>query len=273
MLSLSNLRAALAPAGLNAVGVADPAAWDARMGPERVTGALLPGARAIIVVGNGGPTLWRAFVAALEADPGRLTREKNPIDAFVRREVLRADEALGDAPRRWFWAAADAETHIDFRVLAHLAGLGAASRLGLLLHDRWGPWLGLRAACFVDLALPFDRPQTATGLELSAHCRDCHACEVACPGAAFPGGTWAVDACSTFHHTSTACASTCHSRAACPVGAKDRYDPDEFAYHSNRRLGRQALRAHLGVRDGADRFEGEGPFWRDWRTRTDVSGG
>ena len=277
MSSLHALTAELAPFGLNLLGVADPAAWDAAASAQRTTAALLPETRSIVVVGNGGPDMWRAFVRDLEAEPTHFTHEEHPLDAYCRRAVDRADRVLEGRKRRWFWAAAQAELHIDFRVLARLAGLGEASRLGLLLHPTFGPWLGLRAACFVDLELPFATPAPA-GDPLSPSCAHCSSCVDACPGSAFAsadarGPTWAVDACSTFHHTSTRCASTCHARAACPVGAANRYDADEFAYHSNRPLGRVGLRARLGLAPGADRYAGEGPHWRDWRERVDVKGG
>lgn len=264
---------ALLPSGLNLVGVASTRAWNASMGPQRTTEALFPAARSILVVGNGGPTMWRAFVRDLDADPRHLTEEANPLDAFARRTILGADTALGPAARRWFWAAADADTHVDFRVLANLAGFGRASRLGLLLHDTFGPWVGLRAACFIDADLPgTHEPETSLAAEptLARQCLGCSACVAACPGSAFPGDRWAVDVCSTYHHLSTRCASTCHARDACPVGADQRYDEAEITYHSNRALGRQALRERLGLAQGADRFEGIGPHWTDWRTRVGV---
>lgn len=282
------LAAALDLAGLNLLGVADPAAWDRSMGPARKAAALFPGTRAILVVGNGGPAMWRAFVRDLDANPHHLTDEANPFDAFARRAILKADAALGDAPRRWFWASADAEMHIDFRVLARLAGFGQASRLGLLLHDTFGPWLGLRAACFVGLDLPFATPDLGLAPEpgatpgaasepLSPHCESCSVCVAACPGAALPGGRWAVDVCSTYHHISTRCVSSCQARSACPVGVAHHYDEAEITYHYNRALGRQALRARLGLPAGrgpdGDRFDGIGPHWTDWRTRVDVAGG
>ncbi len=249
------------------------------MGPNRTTSALLPGATDIIVVANGGPTMWRAFLADLKASPAGLTTEEHPLDAYVRREVMRADASLGDLPRRWFWAAATAEVHIDFRVLAHLAGIGGASRLGLLLDDRFGPWIGLRAACFVvDPASAPGRTLTPTATSpalpaLSPHCEGCDRCIAACPASAFPDGRWAVDVCSTFHHTSDMCAATCHARLACPIGADERYDPDEIQYHYNRKLGREFLRNLLALPAGADPYEGVGPHWQDWRKRVDVAGG
>src|SRR5690242_11477907 len=95
---LTALEEALAPAGLNAVGVADPARWDASVPEPRRAERLSAGTRAIVVVGSGGPALFRAFEAAVRADPGALTRAPHPLDAFVRRAIEAADARLGEAP-------------------------------------------------------------------------------------------------------------------------------------------------------------------------------
>jgi epoxyqueuosine reductase QueG len=260
----TRIREALAPVGLDLVGVASVEAWDAAMPEARRAEALLPGARSIVVVANGGGALWEAMVADLRRDPRGLTGEPHPLDAFVKRQLARLE--IG-APHRWFRAAADETTHIDFRVLASLAGLGAQSRLGLLMHPVYGPWVGLRAACFVAEDLVADAPG---GPDL---CAGCDApCVAACPAGAFPGGRWDVDACGAFHFDSPVCERTCHAREACPVGAEHTYSRDEIAYHYHRASGRRALRALVGVPDGADPFEGDGPHWQDWRKRVDVRG-
>lgn len=248
---LDRLRAA----GLDLHGVADPAAWDATQPPERRTAALAPGARAILVVGNAGSALWDAFLADLRRDPRGLTEEPDPLDAYVRRAVAAADAPLGSASRRWIFADLGADVHLDFRTLAGLAGLGAPSRLGLLLHPTWGPWIGLRAACFLP------EPLAPTGPLPDDPCAGCPApCAAACPGGAFPAGRWDPGPCVAFHAASDVCERTCAARLACPVGAERRYRPEHYAYHAHRRSGRRWLRAHLGLPEGADRFEGLGPF-------------
>ncbi len=259
---LDALRGALAPSGLNLVGVADPARWDAASLPARQRSALFPSTRAIIVIGNAGPSMWSAFVDDLRGHPEHLRDEEHPVDAFVARALTRADAALGPYPRRWFHASATADVHVDFRVLAELAGLGARSRLGLAIHPVHGPWIGLRAACFLDAELPFDGP-------IASVCDGCPApCVTACPAGALATGAWAVDTCAAFHGTSDLCDDTCHARVACPVGTP--YTHDQRLYHYNRAAGREALRAALGV-DG-DRYEGVGPHWGTWKDRVDARG-
>ena len=103
---LDQLRRRLLPAGLNLVGVADPAAWDALSTPARQASVLQPGTRAIIVVGNGGRALWEAMVPAMRRDPTLLTEQADPVDAWAGAAVRAADAVLGSAPRRWVFASA-----------------------------------------------------------------------------------------------------------------------------------------------------------------------
>lgn len=266
-MTTARLREELRASGLNAWGVADVEAWDQAVGPERRSAALLPGARAILVLGSGGGALWEAFLADLRADPRRLAEEAHPLDAFVERRVRAADNTLGNAPRRWFFASASAELHLDFRVLASMAGLGRRSRLGLLLHPEFGVWLGLRAACFLT------EPLAATGPLPGDPCEGCPApCVSACPGEAFPGGHWQVDPCAAFHTLSPLCASSCAARSACVAAPEARYDADEYLYHYDRARGRARLRELVGLSEQDDAYEGVGPHWQTWRRKVRVTG-
>jgi len=250
---LAALRRQLGPAGLDHLGVVDVAEWDARCRPETRSALIAPGARSIVVVASGGPALWQAFMAACRADPNPLLATAHPLDAFVRRAIQAAD---GDHP--WFYAAHDATLPLDFRTLAVLAGLGAPSRLGLVLDRRYGPWLGLRAAAFV----PFELSPSPPAPDL---CQDCDApCVTACPGDAFVDGRWSVGRCAAWHQASSDCEASCAAREACPVGAEHTYPPLERLYHYNRAQGRAALRTVLGLSAASDPHAGSGPYWDAW---------
>lgn len=258
--ALDRLCAALAPAGLNAIGVLSAAEWDARMpAPQRV-GGLVPGARQVVVVGSGGPALWRAFRADLELHPSHLVAEAHPLDAFVRRAVQAAGPALGGVPHRWVLSAANEDIFLDFRVMGEMAGLGTRGKLGLLMHPVHGPWMGLRAACIVAGVVGAPSPALTT-----SPCDGCSApCVAACPGAAFPEGRFSIRRCASFHGSSDACALRCHSRRACPEGAASAYPAEEERYHNHRPVGRAALRRHLGIQDCDDPFAGEPLAWERW---------
>jgi epoxyqueuosine reductase QueG len=255
---LNSIRASVAPLGLNHIGVMSVEAYDAGARAELQSAHLCPGARSVVVMASGGPALWHAFVDWLKADPGRLARQAHPLDSFVQTAKTRAAPVLGDADHQWFFAAAEARVHLDFRTMAVAAGLGAGSRLGLVLHPVYGPWIGLRAALFLDWELE----ATASAAE---SCENCDApCVAQCPGDAFVEGQWSVGRCADFHRVSTRCAQSCDARLACPVGADQVYPPLERLYHYDRAAGRVALRTEVGLPLGADRFEGIGPHWGDW---------
>ncbi len=253
---LDTLQATLSSGGLNHIGVV-PVKRYTGQGALGV-GRLAPGARSIVVVGSGGPALWSHLMQELSDHPEFLTETLHPLDSCVRRVVETTSPLFEGIGHRWFFAAAQSEVHLDFRTLAVQSGLGASSRLGLVLHPDFGPWMGLRAACFVDLVLA-----ESPGVE--SPCVGCPApCGPACPGDAFPGGEWDVGTCASFHGVSERCAASCASRMACPVGTAHRYDDLELTYHYNRREGRKLLRAALGIADECDEHEGVGPHWGGW---------
>lgn len=208
-------------------GVADGVPWQ----------HILPGCKSVRVFGSGGPALWDAFLADIRAHPERLHREENPLDQFVARAL----HPFHGPGLRWVRCAADAEVLVDFRRLAHEAGLGHRSRLELLLHPEWGTWMGLRAACFSLEAIPPTGPLPGPG-----PCAGCEApCVSACPASAITPSGWHYPACSDHRAGDRGCDTGCLSRRACPVGVEHAYDVLERRYHAHRPSGRQALEAWL----------------------------
>ncbi|MCA9771140.1 MAG: hypothetical protein KC466_01950, partial [Myxococcales bacterium] len=112
--------------------------------------------------------------------------------------------------------------------LALDAGLGVPSKLGLLIHPTWGPWLGLRAAVATDL----DLSPTAS-LGAWNPCEGCPApCAGACHGAAVGPRGWDMRACVESKVSDDRCRGGCDARSACVVAPEHRYDDDEIRYHS-----------------------------------------
>lgn len=240
-----HVRRDLAAAGLNAVGVADGA-------PHQ---DWLPGCRAVVMVASGGPALWEHLQAALREDPQRLAEDPHPLDTFVRERVAAADP--GGPGRRWVFADARQRPYAPVQQLALEAGLGWRSTLWLILHPEYGPWLGLRAACFTTEPLAIDGPLTAP-----SPCTTCHApCVSACPGNALRSGAMDWRWCTVHRGTTTDCLDRCHARAACPEGAAWRYPADEHQYHHAKVRGRAAMAEALGVEDRV----GYEPV--DWKAR------
>ncbi len=250
---LRALPEALAPAGLDLWGVAD----------GRPYGHILSGCRSVLVIGSSR-ALWAGFTAALRADPAALTAHDHPLDDHVEGLLRAADPDPGPG-RRWIRCAATEPSFVDFRALALAAGLGWPGRLGLLMHPRVGPWLGLRAACFAVEELAPTGPLPGPG-----PCAACPApCAAPCPAGAVPaaGAPFRIQACAAAR-ASGACAGPCAARRACPEGATFAYDPLEQHYHDDRTTGRPALAAALGV--PGDSRAGCGPRWAEWAALPDA---
>ncbi len=257
---------------------------DGRAGPE---GGVAP---SMLVLVGSDARAWEAFVADLQRDPRGLTQERDPFDAWVQRAMTAA--GWTDFPHAW----CDGASTVDFVALARRCGQDMRGLHGLLLDPVRGPWWAIRGVFRVPRRFaesvaflgrggvaPPQRPPDTTG---QAHpcvaCIAAHAARGAPPpcAAACPGGViarhdgegpstvrgWSLDggACARFHLADSACATRCAAREACPLGAEARYPPEAVAYHANRRVGRAALRARLGIAPADDPYEGEGPDWVAW---------
>jgi hypothetical protein len=214
-------------AGLNLRGVLSPLDYDARVPPAWHSAALLQGAAAhsVWLIGSGGRALWGAATAG-----GSQPALPDPLDAHTER-------ALGDCLARLCGAGVAAVAafaherrggaHADFVALGHAAGLGAPSRLGLLVHPVYGPWLSLRALLISALGLPPSGP--LAGFD---PCRGCPApCAAACPADALPPGGFSVRRCAATRLREPGCALRCDARHACVLGQEHAYTPAAESHH------------------------------------------
>ncbi len=203
---LEEARAALEGVGVDLCGTARGDAWQ----------DLWPGCRSVVVFGSTGSTLWERALAMPVDEP-------HPVDAVVRSVI---DTFPHHPSRRWVRCASDAEIHPDFRTLGQQAGLGWPSRLGLLIHPTYGPWLGLRAACFTTEALNVDGPLVGPG-----PCEGCAApCATACPASAL-APDWKANRCLPHRRDTSDCDAGCDARSACVIGRSHAYDPAQHRYH------------------------------------------
>lgn len=214
------IRNLLGEAGLNLFGVLSIARYDACVPAPWRAAAELPDARSAVLVGAAG----RALFAALGRSPeARLARD--PLDHYTRRIVEAAAERV--AGRALFAFERRAEQYADFVALGRAAGLGAPSRLGLLLHPEFGPWMSLRAI----LLLPFALAETPPLGDFDP-CRGCPApCSEACPGAALAADRFDIGRCATTRRRVSGCALKCDARRSCVLGRGHRYADFAEAHH------------------------------------------
>ena len=178
-------------------------------------------ARTVILVGNAGGDLWRAFTADNPAMAG-----DHPLDRWVDGHVERTAAAVGAEivfPTR--------RPYPPIMRWAKRAGPVHSSPINLLIHPEYGLWHVYRGAfLFADrLDLPSQHQAPSP----------CDACEKkpclrACPADAFKPDHFDAVACVT-HVESPAggnCAARgCLARRACPVGREHAYPVEAGAYH------------------------------------------
>lgn len=213
------VREALSGSGIEVVGSCPVVAYDAAAPEALRSGALLPGARGVVVAASAGPALWRLFRAHMEASPARWD-EPHPYDAFVATLLDRADVALAQAGVRFrrFEAAFHFTPRVSFIALGRLAGLGSPGPFRLLIHETCGPWWALRGAWLVDAEVDPPRVQRFP----------CDGCPAPCVGG---------------RETADIAGATPEVRSRCVVGQEHRYDDDQIAYHYDREATRVRLRA------------------------------
>lgn len=223
------LEGALAAHGLNLVGTAAIAAYDATVPPEHALSRIAPEARTAVVIGNGGDAFWQAFRRHCGTHPGHAALA-DPLDAFTRIAIEQAIPA--GARGRVLYPFRFPDDPVSFMQLAECAGLGRRSLTGVLVHPIYGPWIALRAALLVSDVLTAPRP--ADGFDPCPSCVD-RACIPACPVGAVTEHGWDIPRCAR-HRTAPAddCAARCHARFDCVLGRPHRYPADALAYHQMR---------------------------------------
>ena len=189
----------------------------------------------LVMIGNRGPDLWRAFAASPEfgTAPDRLPDPlPDPLDAWSAR-------VIGDLAAEWGARALfpfGGPPHLPFVAWAKRAEPVAESVLGILIHPDYGLWHAYRGA--LAFAEEIDLPPCA---ERPRPCDDCadKPCLSACPVGAFSAvGNDAAgyDVGSCADHLAVAAgadcmAEACRARRACPVGREYLYQPDQAQFH------------------------------------------
>ena len=182
------------------------------------------GPRRLLLVGNAGAAMWRAFRASSEAEDG----QPHPLDRWTRRILQRIAAQQGAQVLFPF----DGPPWHPFQAWARQAGCGRPSPLGILMHPRYGLWHGYRGA----FAFPEPDLKPATAPEPPHACDSCEEkpCLTACPvGAVTASG---LDAARCRAHIASAAGAECLSggclaRRACPVAADWRQSRRQQAFH------------------------------------------
>ena len=246
---LTSIIQTLTPYGLNVWGVASGAAYR----------SLLPKSKSAVIFANGGTTLWDSFVQDIQKNPTHLSEHQHPFDDFVHRIIQHADPNP-PLSRTWIRCADNEEFFLDVRPLAKESGLGTKSHMGMLIHEKYGLWMGIRAVLLTTEELS---PSTQ---HQNSPCEQCteKPCIPACLGNAVLDSGWDVQRCAQFHIEERECHQRCVSRLACPIGEQYRHSEIQHQYHSNRSDGRMTLAKELGI---TDTIIGSNLPWKDWSSQ------
>jgi len=182
-------------------------------------------ARTVVLAGNAGPQMWRAFDRARAGHA--LT-----LDAWCAGVLTELAAQLGARALFPF-----DPPYLPFQRWAMRAEACHASPLGLLIHPDYGLWHGYRGALLFAAAIGLPPPD-----QRASPCASCaeRPCLKACPVEAFDGKAYDVPACA--RHLARLPEPDCMERGclarhACPIGGDYRYAPAQARFHMQAFLG------------------------------------
>lgn len=233
---LAQTRERLKKKGINLWGVARMEDFDGWQSRQARLSACSATCKTAIVIGTGGRAFWRQL-AEQQGLGG-----KDPLDRFSESALEQEVGILAGHGVRAKALFPFAKKPVDFLRLAELAGIGKLSPVvPFLLHPRFGPWISLRGALLLEEEL-----SPSEELEDFSPCHYCHApCLDACPVDAYgQDGRSDLRPCGEHRHQG-GCPDGCDVRRACPIGAAERYSPEEERFRHAHSL--PILRRHFGL--------------------------
>jgi len=196
------------------------------------------GTETLVLIGNAGPAMWRAFTAAVSSEAR--ANDAHPLDGWTRRVLTAAAAALGAAALFPFTGP----PYFPFQRWALRAGGVHVSPIGPLIHPEYGLWHAYRGALAFEERL--DLPPTP---EDPSPCETCAGkpCLSTCPVAALTPGGYDVPACVAHVGSEVEAGAGseclggclgggCLARRACPVGRDHAQELEQARFHMEKFL-------------------------------------
>ena len=230
---LSEITTAISRYGFNLIGTATVESYEALVPPQYHVASLLPQAKTLVVIGNGGSAFWEGFRAHCAARPGYLREHEHPLDDYTVQVIEGALTPLlehSSTRYRYLYPFRFWTEPVSFMHLARAAGLAGPSILGVVIHPTYGPWLALRAAILLNQEL--STPPVAADFDPCPTCTE-RTCMTACPASAVSiNRGWDITACVQHRLQVTHdCGDRCQARYNCVYGREHRYPSEELQYH------------------------------------------
>ncbi len=208
--------------------------------------AMAGGARAatVVLAGNAGGGLWRAFSADHPAGSADNERRPSLLDDWSRKTLTRIAGALGGPARCRPLFPFGGPPFLPFVRWAQRAEPVFPSPVGPLIHPEYGLWHAYRGALAFPHAMELPpRPDRRSPCE---SCED-KPCLAGCPVGAHDGRGFDLARCVGHIGSGDGAdcmAGGCLARRACPVGRAYRYAPAHARFHmvAFRRANRPAAR-------------------------------
>jgi len=191
-------------------------------GEEAPVGASGAPARAVLLVGHAGGSIWPGFRLWREAQPADMT---DPLDSWSRAVIGEVAAVFGARA-----VSPSDRPYLPFQDWARRSERLRPSPLGILMHPVYGLWHAYRGALlFDDEASAVQLARAGSSAAAPAHpCDDCASkpCLGTCPVGAH--STAGFDHLRCLAHVRSDAGKSCMTagctdRNACPVGAAYRY--------------------------------------------------
>jgi ferredoxin-like protein FixX len=198
----------------------------------------------LVLFGNAGSSLWEKFSASAEYSDGLedpLNRWSERIGKQIAREVSGlALFPFGGPPYQPFIRWASKAESLN------------SSKLGILIHPRYGLWHAYRFAVALPEPESFLPTEETTRVAETDICEKCieQPCLKTCPVDAFTVSGYKVAACYGFltdNPQSDCRKTTCQARLSCPEGKNFHYQQQHAQFHMD-----------AFINSMADRFDGKG---------------
>lgn len=191
-------------------------------------------AEAVLLIGNAGPEMWRAFRESKIFQDSLHFDAPDTLDRWTISVVGRIAEQVSARAVFPF----EGPPYFPFQKWSRRADAAFVSPLGIGIHPEYGLWHAYRAALLFSDQFPITpRPKAESPCD---SCGD-RSCMKTCPVGAFSESGYDVPRCIDHLQSDSnpeCLGRGCLARQACPVGRQYMYAPEQATFHMRAFVGK-----------------------------------